>query len=74
MNVTKYILPESWASMLVNGDESGLTLKEINEVERFTADLPSGTWSTEGESYFRSRNDANELGGTVCDFEFYSKP
>lgn len=67
-----YILPEYWASALINDDTSGMEDKEIEEMNSFLAknNLPSPVSCSE-EAYFSWRNDSgNNLGGNVLEYYF----
>ena len=65
--------PSSWASLLINGDDSGLSEEEIVECDAWVKELSSEGWqvvgvSDEGEEYFAWRNDATSTGGNVVDY------
>lgn len=67
----EYQLPVYWASYLINGDASGLENGEQEEIDAFIEkeSTPFPICFIDcGESYFSLRNDANNLGGDVCDF------
>jgi len=66
-----YTLPAHWASYLINGDASGISLVEKLECDAFLKShgLPMPV-SCSDEEWFSWRNDANTLGGSVMDFTF----
>jgi hypothetical protein len=73
LETIKLTLPASWASYLVNNDASGITAEDISDADFFMAthfddgQKPSADC---GESYFAKSNDANKIGGEVCEFSF----
>ena len=69
--LVQHNLPAYWASYLINADASGLAPGEQAIIEAFCA--PRGLEGLAvdcGESFFYHRNDANTLGGDVCQFSF----
>ncbi len=75
MNTETYILPEYWASALINADYSGLEDSEIQEIEEFETNnrQPGCAFYCVGcseESYFKWSNDATNLGCNVLDYTF----
>jgi hypothetical protein len=65
-----FILPAHFASFLVNGDASSLSMDDVDEIELFKAKrnlLDCINWS---EQYFSWRNDLNAFGGDVMEFTF----
>jgi hypothetical protein len=63
-----YILPSHWSTYLLNGDGSGLTDAEIEEVEDWCAANDNPRFVSVGDDYFSWSNDANMKGGNVADF------
>lgn len=67
----KYILPESWATYLMYGDESSITDKEVEFIDKFMerynlmdcVDCSEDVW-------FQWANDATLQGGTVTEYTF----
>ena len=72
MKTEAYTLPAYWASYLINGDASGLTDAELQEIDEWLADHPNlwGPIDCSNEQEFSHSNDANNLGGAACDFTF----
>ncbi len=72
IEVIKYRLPVYWAGALVNGDYTGLSDEEEQEINNFlkqTDGYPvSVEWKTES---FYSHNDANSIAGDCADFIFH---
>jgi hypothetical protein len=66
-----FILPAHFASFLVNGDASSLSMDDVDEIELFKAkrNLLSCVDCSE-DSWFSWRNDLNNLGGDVMRFTF----
>ena len=66
-----YKLPAYWACYIFNGDATGLEDGEQEEIDSFI-ERESNPFPIHfvdcGESYFSRINDANNLGGDVCDF------
>lgn len=71
IEIIRYRLPIYWIGALINGDYTGISNEEAQEVDDFVkhADgCPVGVdWGTEG---FYSYNDANAIGGTCVDVIF----
>lgn len=63
-------LPAHWAPYLINGDATGLDDSDEKECDAYMEreGLPAPVDC--GEAYFAWRNDANRLGGDVCEFTF----
>jgi len=77
MKTVTYILPIYWGSCLVNNDPSNLEDEEIEEINAFiTNEIKINDFEklycvgVEEDSYFKSYNDANNLGGDVTEFTF----
>jgi hypothetical protein len=66
-----FILPAHFASFLVNGDASSLSMDDVDEIELFKAkhNLLDCVDCSE-DSWFSWRNDLNNLGGDVMEFTF----
>jgi hypothetical protein len=63
-------VPEHWLSALVNGDESGLSDSERNQLETFCQEELSDGWSVsshEEEGSFMRHHDAQPYGVLACD-------
>lgn len=68
------ILPSYWASALINGDRSGLTDDEEQELNDFLDSEPTLMECVDcGEEYFARHNDAGTLAGMVAEFTFFTK-
>lgn len=71
-------VPEYLLSLIINGDDSGLSDKEIKQWENFADSLTddefkSGHWSydsEDNEAYFSHTNDVTNLGGNVVDIQW----
>lgn len=79
MNTETYILPEYWASALINADYSGLEDSDIEEIENFESENKEANCrftciGCSDESYFSWRNDATNLGGDVLEYTFDVTP
>ena len=74
MTQETYSLPESCASYLINGDDSGISETEKAEIDSFLErDYMKGfsAVSCSDESYFVHHNDSNNgLAGNVLDYTF----
>lgn len=71
----EFILPSHWASALVDGDFTGVTDEEEEEIREFLDANPMAHWITGDveELGFRSYNDANRLGGDVSLFKAFRR-
>jgi hypothetical protein len=72
-----YIIPEWALPALINGDTSGLTGTEENNLECFINDL--GDWENlvfvdKGEKFFSWRNDIDGLGAECFEVTIYGHP
>ena len=72
-----YTLPACWAPYLINDDDSGLEKGEREEIDEWISDTKMFLKSkifcpfdVSSNSYFSWHNDANDLGGDVCEFVF----
>jgi len=68
-----YLLPECWASYLINGDSSGLEDAEIAQVDAWFDSYAGKLLSCCGcseENEFRTHNDAGTLAGDCLWFRF----
>jgi len=68
------LLPEFWASYLINEDHSSLSVEEKNEIDNFLAkEEMKGFYcvscSDDFGSYYYS-NDANNIAGNCLEFTF----
>lgn len=73
MNTRKleFNLPAYWSSYLINADASGLREGEQATIDAFCDRHGIGGCAVDcGESFFRRRNDADNIGGDVCRFTF----
>jgi hypothetical protein len=60
MKTENYLLPAHWASVLINGDESGFSEDEIDELNRWYDDTkPGNCVDVSGESEFSWSHDAD---------------
>ncbi len=73
----EYTLPVYWASYLINNDPSGLSKKEIKEVDEFVKREGKGEKMFMAVDFeplgFMKKNDANTLGGDVGKYTFQIK-
>lgn len=61
-----YTLPAIWASYLINGDASGLTIQEQRQADDFLT-LRKLEWPVNcGDVGFRWCNDAHDMGGSAA--------
>lgn len=79
MKTETYILPEYWASALINNDYSGLEHDDIAQIENFIEDNKQDGCSFyclgfSEEAYFKWSNDATSLGGNVLKYHFDVSP
>ena len=68
----EYILPAHLACYLVNGDASGYSDEEIEEIDKFVDEKSLGfcTGVDSEDTYFSPFNDMNNMGNDVCKFTF----
>lgn len=66
-----YFLPSFWASYLINGDASGYSDEEINDIQNHVRNLGYCT-----DVDFENNNFMNfcGIGHEVCKFTFYNPP
>lgn len=66
-----HFLPSFWACYLVNGDASGYSDKDIEEINEHTKNLGECT-----DVDFENNNFINfcGIGHDVCEFTFYNPP
>lgn len=69
-----FTLPASWASYLINGDDSGISEEEASECDAFLAKNPHLYPAGCGDQYFKHSNAAGTPAGDVCDYTFISQP
>jgi hypothetical protein len=74
MKTTEYTLPSYWGSYLINGDASGLSDSEEQEISEFLRVEGYPQFTSWSEGYFATSNDASPLGGDVSDAEAYFAP
>lgn len=70
-----YILPAFWGPALINCDYSGYTENEAKEIRSFIDSNKQKKHAfycldMAGDTYFSHSNDANNMGGEVCEFIF----
>lgn len=71
IKTTQYKLPAYWASALVNGDYSGCDDADERAIDNWLAAHPELGGAIDcSEAWFSWSNDANNLGGDVCNFTF----
>lgn len=64
-----YILPVYWASAIINGDDSGLSEEDIQQLNDWSEKEGHPNIVSVGEeSYFSHSNDATNLGGDVAEY------
>jgi hypothetical protein len=68
-DILTYTLPEYLASYLINGDASGLTEQEINEIDSFLKKEKISILSAGDEPFFKWRNDMNSQGATCLEYQ-----
>ncbi len=70
--ITEFELPDFWASALINGDESGYTEKDLEEINLFLERHPDIGYcvGVGEESYFKYGNDGTHLGCNTSVFTF----
>ena len=67
----EHLLPAYWASYLINGDSSGLERYDIEQADKFCDQRGIGGCAVDcGDPFFHYRNDAQHIGGDVCQFTF----
>lgn len=71
IEIIRYRLPIYWIGALINGDYTGISNEEAQEIDDFVKHADgcpvSVDWGTEG---FYSYNDANAIGGICVDVIF----
>lgn len=75
METITFILPEIFASALINDDYSGLEETDINELNAFISDSSEENHcfycvGCSEESFFSWSNDINNLGATCLEYTF----
>lgn len=63
MKTEKYILPAYWASYLINGDGSGLTAAEADQIESWLESEGNPAFVDVGDSWF-----SNTIWGNVAEY------
>jgi uncharacterized protein involved in tolerance to divalent cations len=67
----EYTLPAYYASALINGDRSGMSDEETQELDAWlVSNKPGACVSCSDESFFAWRNDATKVGGACLTFTF----
>ena len=71
IEIIRYRLPIYWIGALINGDYTGISNEEAQEIDDFVKHADgypvNVDWGTEG---FYSYNDANAIGGICVDVIF----
>lgn len=71
MESEEYTLPAYWAGYLINGDATGYSDEEIQEIDDFLAKRSLGFCTgVSDDTWFAHRNDANSMGSDVAKFTF----
>lgn len=75
LTLETYILPEYWASALINDDYSGMNNLDIEYLEKFISDNKSDNCrfyciGCSEQSFFSWHNDANNLGSDCLEYTF----
>ena len=71
LETIEFTLPIYWSTYLFNGDASGLSDGEQDEIDAFVDKESEGktlTWTDVGEPWFAYSNDATSLGGDVAKY------
>lgn len=72
LNLTEYVLPAYWASALINGDTSGMSDEDYQDlVAWLEREKPGNCLDYRDDAGFRWRNDAGMLGGDCMTFVFH---
>ena len=73
MQTVTYILPDFWASALVNDDATGLTDDEEDQLNEWLLDYKPGPCiGVSEEPEFKNRHDATDAGVLACDCLTYT--
>lgn len=77
IKIEQYELPAYWASVLINGDESGLDDDEMKALNRFlrymmTVHQRCECVDVEEDSWFSTYHDATRFGVLPCDVALYT--
>ena len=72
MKLETYLLPQYWASALINGDESGLTDQDAQQLGAFVKDMVNihgRCWpvTCDDDVQFMRYHDAQPFGVLACD-------
>lgn len=68
MKTNTHILPEYYASYLIDGDHSGLEDQEITDIDKYINALQGHIYDCSEESFFTHTNDLTNLGSTCLEF------
>jgi len=71
--ILEYVLPVYWACALINGDESGMSEEDIEEMYTWLQTVnPGRCVQVSEDSWFQHGNDCNRnMGGDVATFTFH---
>ena len=77
MNLEHFILPEHWASALVNGDDSGMDPEDIAHIEAWSESTGFETLNCVDVQFndsgdFRTYHDAKHVGVLACNVAQYT--
>jgi hypothetical protein len=71
MRTRNFVLPAHFASYLINGDASSLSMDDVDAIEHFMAKRNLlGCIDCSEESWFSRSNDLENLGSDVMRFTF----
>lgn len=68
--IETYVLPEYLCGALINGDYTGLTDDEVNELKDFLSSVSGHCVGCSEEPFFTWHNDINNLGCTCLEYQF----
>lgn len=79
MKIETYDLPDFWAACLINGDESGMTERDMKALNAFVQEMQQTyghcsclTCSDDDGGDFRRYHDATRFGVLACNVLTYS--
>jgi hypothetical protein len=71
---SEYVLPAYWASALLNGDSSGMSEAECDDMDAwYRHETPGWCVDVSDEEEFAMSNDATTIGGAVATFTFHKE-